>query len=425
MKPRSYDRGVPLAIVVTIALLLVPLAFVLDGGEDEARPAPAAAATAPVPRIAEVVEEERGLRFAEPPDVRRVTPAQARAEAAATLDDDYPPARREAEAQVLAMLGLLPPGFDLGEATLGNFDEAIAGYYDPRSGALRVIEGAQTGGPVLYESTVAHELTHALDDEHFDLDEDVVAAGGDAGLAYLALVEGSATAVMTRYMDARFSAEEALGASLGSVLAGSGTGTEGMPPYLVAKMLFPYTGGERFVNRLLEIGGGGWNVVDTAMRFRPPASTEQVLHPEKYVAVEQPDRVAAPSLRGWKVLERSTVGEWLTARLLAGAGGTGASEAAGGWGGDAYALLGRGDERALGIHWRWDSPRDARAFARALRAWAEDGMPGSEPAGRGARRGRDGVAVVREDGDAVGFAIAPDRRTARALASPRGGAPAH
>jgi len=405
-----------LAIVVTIALLLVPLAFVLDGGEDEARPAPGAVAAAPVPRIAELVEEERGLRFAEPPDVRRVTPAQARAEAAATLDEDYPPARREAEAQVLAMLGLLPQGFDLGEATLGNFDEAIAGYYDPRSGALRVIEGAQTGGPVLYESTVAHELTHALDDEHFDLDEDAVAAGGDAGLAYLALVEGSATAVMTRYMDARFSAEEALGASLGSVLAGSGTGTEGMPPFLVAQMLFPYTGGEQFVNRLLEIGGGGWKVVDAAMRFRPPASTEQVLHPEKYIAVEQPDRVAAPSLRGWKVLERSTVGEWLTARLLAGAGGTDAPAAAAGWGGDAYALLGRGDERALGIRWRWDSPRDAREFASALRAWAEDGMPGSEPAGRDAWRGRDGVAAVRADGDTVALAIAPDLATARTLA---------
>ena len=382
MKSRSYDRGVPFAIVLTIALLLVPLAFVLDGGEDDARPAPAAASRRRPSRASRSSSsEERGLPFAEPPEVRRVTPAQARAEAAATLDDDYPPARRAAESQVLAMLGLLPPGFDLGEATLGNFDEAIAGYYDPRSGALRVIEGAQTGGPVLYESTVAHELAHALDDEHFDLDEDAVAAGGDAGLAYLALVEGSATAVMTAYMDARFSAEEALGASLGSVLAGSGTGTEGMPPFLVAQMLFPYTGGEQFVNRLLEIGGGGWEVVDAAMRFRPPASTEQVLHPEKYVAVEQPDRVAAPALRGWKVLERSTVGEWLTARLLAGAGGTGAAAAAAGWGGDAYALLGRGDERALGVRWRWDSPRDAREFATALRAWAEDGMPGSEPGG--------------------------------------------
>ncbi|MET0816862.1 MAG: hypothetical protein ABWZ67_04880 [Solirubrobacteraceae bacterium] len=406
----------PLAIVVTIALLLVPLAFVQQGCDEDAQSAPPAATAAPVPRIAELVERERGMRFAEPPDVRRVTPAQARAEAAATLDEDYPPARREAESQVLAMLGLLPPGFDLGEATLGNFDEAIAGYYDPRSGALRVIEGAQTGGPVLYESTVAHELAHALDDEHFDLDEDAVAEGGDAGLAYLALVEGSATAVMTRYMAERFSAEEALGASLGSVLAGSGTGTEGMPPFLVAQMLFPYTGGERFVNRLLELGGGGWKVADTAMRFRPPASTEQVLHPEKYVAVEQPDEVAAPSLPGWKALSRSTMGEWLTARLLAGAGGTRAGAAAAGWGGDAYALLGRGDERALGVRWRWDSPRDAREFARALRAWAEDGMPESEPMGRDAWRGRDGVAVVRDGRDEVALAIAPDLATARALA---------
>jgi hypothetical protein len=417
---------VPLAIVMTIALLLVPLAFVLDDGDEERSPAPAAAVrTAPVAEIAGLVERERGLDFEGAPEVRRVTPAQARAEAAETLDEDYPPARRAAEAEVLAMLGLLPPGFDLGESTLASFDEAVAGYYDPRSGALRVIEGAQTGSPVLYETTVAHELTHALDDEHFDLDEDAVAEGGDAGLAYLALVEGSATAVMNRFMTERFSAEEALGASLGSVLAGSGTGTEGMPPFLVAQMLFPYTSGEAFVNRLLEVGGGGWKVVDAAMRFRPPASTEQVLHPDKYLQVEQPDRVAAPSLRGWKVLERSTVGEWLTARLLAGAGGTGAAEAAGGWGGDAYTLLGRGDERALGIRWRWDTPRDAREFASALRAWAEDGMPESEPAGADAWRGRDGVAVVREDGDAVGFAIAPDRPTARSLASRNADALAH
>jgi hypothetical protein len=318
---------------------------------------------------------------------------------------------------MLAMLGLLPPGFDLGEAALGAFDSAVAGYYDPRSGALRVIEGAQTGNRVLYETTVAHELTHALEDEAFDFDLDAMAAGGDGALAYTALIEGSATAVMTRYMARRFGAEETLGATLGSALSGSGT--EGMPPFLTAQLLFPYTAGERFVGRLLEVGGGGWDVVDAAMRFRPPASTEQVLHPQKYLEVEQPARVAPPELPGWERRSRTSLGEWTTARVLARAGGTGAGDAAAGWGGDAVALFARpGGDRALGVRWRWDTRRDAEEFAAALRAWGEDAMPGSEALGPGAWRGRDGVAAIRREGDAVALGIAPDLRTARGLALP-------
>ena len=409
----------PLGIVVTLALVLTALAIVLEGGGDGGPRPVAALRPDPVARIAERVERERGLRFATAPAVRTVTPAQARAEAADALDADYPPARRAAESQVLAMLGLLEPGFDLGEATLSTFDAAVAGYYDPRSGALRVIEGGQTRTRVLYEMTVAHELTHALEDERFDLDLDLMAAGGDAALAYTALVEGTATSVMTRYATARFDAEETLGATLGSALGG--TGTEGLPPFLTAQLLFPYTAGERFVARLLAVGGGGWDVVDAALRFRPPASTEQVLHPGKYVQVEQPDRVAAPSLPGWRPIARSTLGEWVTARVLARAGGTAAAAAAAGWGADAYALLGRGDARALGVRWRWDTRRDAREFAAALRSWAREGMPGSRPVAADARRGRDGVAVVGADGGAVTLALAPDLPTARALALRRPG----
>ncbi|HYI17892.1 MAG TPA: hypothetical protein VD836_04245 [Solirubrobacteraceae bacterium] len=410
----------PLAIVVSLALLLVAPAFLLDDGDGRpGTPAPPLRA-APVGEIAARVEAERGLRFARAPAIHPVSPAEARAEAAESLDEDLPPARREAEAQVLAMLGLLPPGFDLGEAALGAFDSAVAGYYDPRSGALRVVEGAQTGNRVLYETTVAHELTHALEDEVFDFDLDTMAAGGDRALAYSALVEGSATAVMTRYMTQRFGAEETLGATLGSALAG--TGTEGMPPFLTAQLIFPYTAGQQFVARLLEVGGGGWDVVDSALRFRPPASTEQILHPRKYLAVEQPERVAVPRLPGWERRSRSTLGEWSTARVLARAGGTTADDAAAGWGGDALALYSRpGGEWALGVRWRWDSGREAGEFLDGLRAWADEALPGgkrSEVTGGEAWTGRDGIAVVRASGDEVALGIAPDLDTARALALP-------
>ena len=107
--------------------------------------------------------------------------------------------------------------------------------------------------------------------------------------------------------------------------------------------------------------------------------------------------------------------------MLARAGGTAAPAAAAGWGGDAYALLGRGGKRALAVRWRWDSRRDAREFAAALMAWGDEGMPESVPLAGGAWRGRDGVAVAARRGRAVTLAIAPDLATAGALALPAQG----
>src|SRR5215212_3277152 len=128
-----------------------------------------------VARIAERVEHERGLRFERRPQPLTVTQQQARREGLASLDADYPPARRRAEAEVLALLGLVPRGTDLRETAAETFGESVAGYYDPRSGRLRIVKSAQSANRVLYEMTVAHELTHALEDQRFDFDLDELA----------------------------------------------------------------------------------------------------------------------------------------------------------------------------------------------------------------------------------------------------------
>jgi hypothetical protein len=91
------------------------------------------------------------------------------------------------------------------------------------------------------------------------------------------------------------------------------------------------------------------------------------MHPDKYLHVEQPRRVAlprAPLGAGWEVVRRGRMGEWMTGRLVED------RAAAAGWGGDAYALLRRGDRHALVARWVWDTPRDAREFEAALRGWA-------------------------------------------------------
>ena len=399
---QPYDRPVPLAIVVLLALVLGALAVAFEGGEeDPASPLRPAS----VARIAERVERERGLRFDQVPRPAAVTPGEARREGLESVDADYPPARRRADAEVLALLGLVPPGTDLGEAVASTLSEAVAGYYDPRTRRLRIVEGAQTANRVLYEMVLAHELTHALEDQRFGFDLDALAAGGDRALAHTALIEGSATALMYRYVEDRFGPEELLGGLAASAFQGTGN----LPPFLTAQLVFPYTAGERFVGRLLEVGNGGWRVVDAALRFRPPASTEQVLHPDAYLRVEQPRRVSlrgpAAELQGWRPALRSTFGEWQTQKLLARAGGTGSADAAEGWGGDRYALFERGAERALVMRWRWDSRRDEREFAGALRAWSRDGVPGSSGA----------AAIARRRG-AVTLVLAPDARLARRVA---------
>ena len=235
----------PYVIIAVLVVALTALGLVME--RDDADPA---APPAPVSAIVARVERLRGLEFRTRPDPVRVRPAQARREALASLDADYPPARRRADAEALTLLGLVPPGTDLGEIVGETYGEGVAGYYDPRSGRLRVVEGAQTANRVLYEITVAHELEHALTDQAIGFDLALAAAGDDAGLAYTALVEGSATALMFRYADDRFSAEEALGGVLASAFQDTGD----LPPFLAAQLVFPYVEGELFVRRLLAVG---------------------------------------------------------------------------------------------------------------------------------------------------------------------------
>jgi hypothetical protein len=400
---QSYDPCVPFAIVVLLALLLGAAAIVFENGGEEKPTEPLRPAG--VERIVAAVERERGLKFERVPRPAVVTPEQARREGVELLDEDYPPARRRADEEMLALLGLVPDGTDLKEAYESTLTDLVAGYYDPRKNRLRIVSGAQTANRVLYEMVLAHELTHVLEDQAYEFDLDVLAGGGDRALALTALIEGTATALMYRYVEERFEADELLAGVAASAFQSTGD----LPPFLTAQVVFPYTAGEVFVTRLLRVGGGGWRLVDAALRFRPPQSTEQVLHPDKYLRLEAPQRVPLGGPvralgAGWRPLARSTFGEWQTQKLLARAGGTGSARAAAGWGGDAYALLGRGDDRALVMRWVWDTPRDEAEFASALRSLVANGLP------------QTSRAAVGRAGGAVTLAIAPDVALARRVA---------
>jgi hypothetical protein len=382
-------------VLFSIAVLLVALVGLLvlegDAAERPSRP------VASVATIAARVEALRELRFSRRPVPQGVSPEQARREGLEDLDRAYPASRRKADEEVLKLLGLIEPGVDLREISGSVFGEGVAGYYDPRSKRLRIVSGSTPDA--LSEMVLAHELVHALEDQRFGLALEE-GESDDAALARLALVEGSATLVMQQYLLRHIGAEQALGGLLGSAMQ---TGPD-LPPFLQEQLIFPYLSGMVFVQSLY--AQGGWKLVDLADRSRVPESTEQILHPEKWVEAEGPLPVEldVDLGAGWRRTANGTWGEWQTRELLGG----GADEAAAGWGGDRYELWQRGScaqapcraDDALVMKWRWDSEKDAVEFERALRA--------AEVA--------NGAAVLRA-GDTVTFVLAADAALARRLAS--------
>jgi hypothetical protein len=403
-------------MAVLAALLLVGW-WLAGGDEKEAAPAAAGPAPAPVAEIARRVEALRGLDFVQIPRPLSVTPEQARREGVEDLDRTYPVARRRADEQVLKLLGLIDPSVDLRDVSASVFSEGVAGYYDPRTKRMRTVRGAATGTRVLTEIVLAHELTHALEDQRYGLGIADQSGSDDAALARLALVEGSASELMYAYARRHFTPEETLGGVLGSAFADTGS----LPGFLQAQLVFPYTGGQAFVAALRERAGGRWTLVDLAERTRPPVSTEQIMHPGKWVAFEPPLPVgtdAAAALGpGWERASAGVLGEFQTRELLSRAGGGGSAEAAAGWGGDRYELWRRAGgagcaapcrrDAALVARWRWDTPRDSREFARKLRQWVRDGL--------GAVDG--GAVVVASRDGAVTLAMAPTGGLARRLAA--------
>jgi len=150
------------------------------------------------------------------------------------------------------------------------------------------------------------------------------------------------------------------------------------PPILRETSLFPYTAGLSFVQALM--ASGGYAAVNAAFA-NPPASTEQILHPEKYAAHEAPVAVSIPGGlpallgSGWSEAGRDTLGE---ENLRVWLGQLGASSqafaAAAGWGGDRLVLYeGPNGATQLAVVTAWDTATDADEFATALGVMAASG----------------------------------------------------
>ena len=236
-----------------------------------------------VPGVADGVERIRGLEFRRLPEPEVVSSAYLNRLGARELERQEGELGLAADDAVGRITGLLAPGEDLRAAYESTGDLAAAAY-DPRTKRLFVVSDAVAANRALVEFVLAHELDHALEDQRFGL-RDARRLDDDGALAAQALTEGSATAVMTDFAVRHLNPLELLAAT-DTIDQGAGD----VPAVLVEQLTWTYLGGQRFVTELRELAGG-WKLVDYALSERPPASTEQVLHPRKYLADERPEPV--------------------------------------------------------------------------------------------------------------------------------------
>ena len=316
------------------------------------------------------VAKVRGLRPKRPVAKGVLGREAIRDKLMARIRNEYGPGEIMNEERVLKRLGLLSKDVNYEKAVMDLLLEQIAGFYDPFDRKLYIADWLPEA---LQAPTLAHEIAHALQDQRFGLKSYAtpIKDNGDRQLARAALVEGDGTAVMLETMmpglelsqlpDAAF---EAAGAPTGEIMPAY----DRAPRFLRESLVFPYTQGLAFIRYIRKLRP--WSAVD-AVYDRPPESTEQVIHPEKYFAKERPIRVEdsnVPSLKDHKLLRRDVLGELVTRLYLEeGVASDQARLAAEGWGGDRLAAYAATDTSApLIAHLSvWDSEADADEFARA------------------------------------------------------------
>ena len=322
--------------------------------------------------IQAAVESIRGYKPGGEVDRQLLPREKLRAFLAAEFRRDEVRMEIEIDDRLFKLLGMIDGDLDL----LGEYEvmygTQVAGLYQSETDQLFIVEDDDTEElSLLEEITYSHEYFHLVQDDRFDLDQlqDDVEGNRDAELALISLIEGDATALQTQYLLQNVSVDRVVGSleSLTEALAD----IPDAPFALQRSLEFPYQEGTQFVERLTDA-----QLLNSYVDL--PASTEQIIHPEKYLAGEFPIVVKLPDLagrlgEGWLKFHEDVLGEFTIALWLSSLGSTNADIAAAGWGGDRFALLdGPNGERAFAAIIVWDEPQEDGAQFTGFLAAALD-----------------------------------------------------
>ena len=271
------------------------------------------------------------------------------------MNEDKKPAERYAGARSMEAFGLLPKGFDLDSFMVDLLTEQIAGLYDPKAHEFYIADWIPLADQRM---VMAHELTHALEDQHFQIEAWIKAArpNDDAELARESVLEGSAMAAMVDYLlgDSGRSLKD-LPDIDPSMLVGDMGSTPSLkkaPRFLKDALVFPYFGGLTFSAALLK--ADGWSGLPKVFS-RPPTSTQQIMHPAMYFARKTPAPIALPAIDDllgpdWVKLEENELGEFGWKEVLQQfLGEDRAKPLAAAWDGDRYSVYEHKQSKRLAL----------------------------------------------------------------------------
>ncbi|HST22800.1 MAG TPA: hypothetical protein VLR90_16875 [Blastocatellia bacterium] len=374
MMYKRFTSG--LAFVLVLALFAGSGVAAWQGAASIKKPDPAPTLAA-TDDVLKVVSRLRDLEIKHPVKSALKTRDEIEASVIRDLDESTPPEEFEASQKTLVKMGLIGKDFQLRNYIVKLLREQVAGYYEPKTKEFYLAAWLPMSEQ---KKVMAHELVHALQDQHFDLRrfEKWPKGDSDAELAAHALVEGEATLVMIQY-DLEQSGMRGIDmtriGSLTDRLIEADTNTDdpnypvlsASPNVLRENLQFPYVYGAGFAQAVLK--NGSWRGLDSVYQ-QLPASTEQIIHPEKYLARENPVKIEIPALvtifgRTWKQSDADVNGEFGYQVLLGEfIPRSAARTAATGWGGDRYAFYENkaAGESALIQYTTWDTAKDAKEF---------------------------------------------------------------
>lgn len=391
------------------------------------KPLPTGDAAAQVQEITARVQAIRGHRFGKDVAPEFTPREEVGRRIAEKLNTEYSAEEADIDRRILAAFGAVPVDTNLRTLVAELLSGQVVGFYDTKTEELVVAEGAPTSSLGLSaQTTLAHELDHALVDAVFGLPDKELEGPSDAALAALALVEGDAVLAQEQFLLTATPPDQQLGlaGNLEVEAALAQAQLQDFPYVLRAELTFPYTEGAMFVCTLY--AQGGWRAVDTAYR-ELPTTTAQILFPERYAAREGAVDPRDPGALGgtYRRAHTDTIGAvellWLFQapgdNLSAGIDDPlGAARA---WAGGEVHLWTDGPAGAVGV--ALVDRGNHGTLCAAVADWYSAAFPGDRAAEQqpGEKLARDGPtqdAVLRCDGRDVRLGIAVDLDTARALA---------
>ena len=368
-------------IWMALIILLIAVPVLAQGGIDDEQRAKMMAVEQQVIALRELTPAENIERLL-------VNETELEGLVLSTLLSDYTVEQAHDEVLFYSTLGFMDRTVNLHQITEDVSTEQVAGFYDTKQDLMYVMmpnNEFDTLTSIIY----AHEYTHALQDQNFDLEslisDEIFDAEPDRALANLALIEGDAQLMTLLYTQWLLENDPGAAASmLAAMDLVEVSALEAAPDIIEAELIFPYDAGLRFTQTLYE--ENGWRILNKVYN-RPPLSTEQILHPDLYLLYEEPQIVDLAPLDdffvddpSWTLMRSHALGEfYISEHLKVRLPANEAQRAAAGWGGDRFDMYVNANEQ-VAVAWKlvWDTREDMDEFNIAYDVFAAT-WTGSQP----------------------------------------------